>query len=103
MSEVSSTTLLALATADATMKDGEKAVKAVEKAVRVNKNAWRSELFALTEAAEAAADNLTGLSRDTSATAANVLDAQRQVKLAEANLEAASTAYSARFGESYSA
>lgn len=89
--------VLTLALANVKKTDGDKAAEKVQREVKENENHWRNELFRAEQAKDAASDKVEFLKSCTTATAAECLEAQRALALAEKNLTDMQALAEARF------
>ena len=80
-------TLQALATAEFKKTDDQRALEQVQDLVEENQNKFQNDLFAAKKAAKAAVKYAASLESNLNATASDIINADRQAKLAEQTVE----------------
>lgn len=92
-----STKVFDLALANIKKSDQDKAGDSLKREVARAKHGWSTEIFGLTENVNNAKDRVEALKANVSATASDIIEADRGLALAQANLAAANEAFEARF------
>jgi Zn-dependent metalloprotease len=94
----STQTLEAILSAQVSKGDKEKAMEEVAKTVKVASRAARTEFEAAEDAVESAKEHLAAVKNNPSSTLSQIVNADRAITVAQANVEALKAAREERFG-----
>lgn len=96
-SKAATTKLVDVLIADVKKTDGDKAIEAVQKTVKIAGRRMRSEIETLEDQMETMKDSLGSMMKNPNASAKEIITLQRTIKVAEADLAEYKELYESRF------